>query len=227
MNFPDDFDLETFRKDLLTWWHKNQRSYPWRETRDPYAITIAEVLLHRTRADQVVPTYLEFLKKYPSVRQLAKACIEEIQALVYPLGLRWRVDLLSKMAQDLHSRFNDQIPSKREELESLPGISHYIATAVRCFAFGYPDALLDTNTVRIVGRLLDIPVTDGSRRSREFRILLETLVDTQHPRLFNFALLDHGALVCRSRSPLCDECPVLQHCCYGRSEVGVNFVRMV
>ena len=227
MNFPDDFDLESFRNDLLAWWHRNKRSYPWRDTRDPYAITIAEVLLHRTRADQVVPTYLEFLKKFPSVRQFAKACIEEIQALVYPLGLRWRVDLLHKMAQELHSRFNDRIPTKREELESLPGISHYIATAVRCFAFGYPDALLDTNTVRIIGRLLEIPVTDGSRRSKEFRVLLETLVDTQYPREFNFALLDHGALICRSRNPLCGECPVLQHCCYGRSEVGVSIVRMV
>ena len=189
MVFPGDFNLKTFRKDLLAWWNENKRNYPWRETRDPYAITIAEVLLHRTRADQVVPTYREFLKKYPSVSQLEKASIEELAALIYPLGLHWRVDLLYDMAHELHSRFEDQIPTEREDLESLPGISHYIATAIRCFAYGYPDALLDTNTVRICGRLLDIPVTDGSRRSERFRNLLETLVDTEHPRKFNFALL--------------------------------------
>ena len=227
MNLFDDFDLVTFRRDLIAWWNKNKRSYPWRETRDPYAIAIAEVLLHRTRADQVVPTYKEFLEKYPSVSQLAKASIEELQTLVYPLGLHWRVDLLYNMAQELHSRFNDQIPVKRGDLESLPGVSHYIATAIRCFAYGYPDALLDTNTVRIIGRLLNIPVTDGSRRSKEFRNPLETLIDPQHPRRCNFALLDHGALICRSRNPLCNECPVLQHCCFGRGKLGANHARMV
>ena len=220
MNFPDNFDLRTFRKDLLAWWKENNRNYPWRETRDPYSIAIAEVLLHRTRADQVVPTYQKFLEKYPSVSQLAKASIEKLAALIYPLGLHWRVDLLYDMAQELHSRFGDQIPTDREDLESLPGVSHYIATAIRCFAYGYPDALLDTNTVRICGRLLDIPVTDGSRRSKKFRKLLETLVDTKHPRKFNFALLDHGALICHSRNPLCNECSVKQHCCYGKSRLG-------
>ena len=187
---------------------------------DTSLIAIAEVLLHRTRADQVVPTYQEFLEKYPSVSQLAKASVEELAALIYPLGLHWRVDLLYDMAQELHSRFGDQIPTEREALESLSGVSHYIATAIRCFAYGYPDALLDTNTVRICGRLLDIPVTDGSRRSKKFRNLLEILVDTKHPRKFNFALLDHGALICGSRNPLCNECSVKQHCCYGKSRLG-------
>ena len=227
MSLSDDFDLKTFHKDLLYWWNKSKRSYPWRETRDPYAIAIAEVLLHRTRADQVVTTYKKFLEQYPSVSQLAKASIEELQNLVYPLGLRWRVALLYNMAQELHSRFNDQIPCKREDLESLPGVSHYIATAIRCFAYGYADALLDTNTVRIVGRLTNIPVTDGSRRSKAFRVQLETLVDTHHPRRYNYALLDLGALICRSRNPLCEQCPVLQHCCYGTGKLGVNRGRLV
>lgn len=218
MTFPDNFDLESFRKDLLAWWSENKREFPWRETRDPYAIAIAEVLLHRTRADQVVPTYQEFLTKYPSISYLAKASIEELRELIHPLGLHWRVDLLYNMAQELQSRFEDEIPDNREDLESLPGVSHYIATAIRCFAFGYPDALLDTNTVRICGRLLGIPVNDGSRRSGRFRKLLEALVDTRHPRKFNYALLDHGALVCRSRAPLCNECLAEDYCSYARSK---------
>ena len=220
MNFPNQFDMESFRKDLLAWWKESKRSYPWRETRDPYAIAIAEVLLHRTRADQVVPTYQEFLTTYPSVSHLAKASIEDLKALLHPLGLHWRVALLHNMAQLLHLRFGDLIPAKREDLESLPGVSHYIATAIRCFAYGYPDALLDTNTVRICGRLLGLTVTDGSRRSGKFRKLLEALVDTKHPREFNYALLDHGALICRSRNPRCNECSVNQHCCYGRRTLG-------
>ena len=218
-SFPN-FDLVSFRKDLLAWWEENRRVYPWRETRDPYQVLVAEVLLHRTRADQVVPICHQFLDIYPSVSELAKASVEELGDLIQPLGLHWRVELLFNMAQELHTRFDDQIPTEREDLESLPGVSHYIATAVRCFACGYPDALLDTNTVRICGRLWAIPVTDGSRRSKKFRNLLETLVDPDHPGDFNFALLDHGALICRSRNPLCKECPVRKYCCYGKSMAG-------
>ena len=226
MSFPNDFKLGLFHKDLLSWWSENKRDYPWRETQDPYAITIAEVLLHRTRADQVVPTYSRFLEQYPTVSHLAKASIEELRNLVYPLGLHWRVDLLYSMAQKLHSGFNDKIPENREDLESLPGVSHYIATAIRCFAYGYPDALLDTNTVRITGRLLNIPVTDGSRRSAKFRNLLETLVDSKHPRECNYALLDHGALICRRRNPVCNECPIKQHCFYGSNTPEGNRDRL-
>ena len=220
MDFFDNFGLVSFRKDLLAWWEENRRSYPWRETRDPYQILVAEVLLHRTRADHVVPVYHQFLDTYPSVSELAKASVDQLGDLIQPLGLHWRVELLFNMAQELHVRFDDQIPTERENLESLPGVSHYISTAVRCFAYGYPDALLDTNTVRICGRILDIPVTDGSRRSKKFRNLLENLVDPDRPGDFNFALLDHGALICRSRTPLCKECPVRKHCYYGKSMSG-------
>ena len=220
MDFFDNFDLVSFRKDLLAWWEENKRPYPWRETRDPYQILVAEVLLHRTRADHVVSVYHQFLDTYPSVSELAKASVDELGDLIQPLGLHWRVELLFNMAQELHARFDDQIPTEREDFESLPGVSHYISTAVRCFAYGYPDALLDTNTVRICGRILDIPVTDGSRRSKKFRNLLENLVDPDRPGDFNFALLDHGALICRSRTPLCKECPVRKHCYYGKSMSG-------
>ena len=220
MDLFENFDLVSFRRDLFAWWKVNRRLYPWRETRDPYQVIIAEVLLHRTRADQVVPVYLEFLKRYPSVSELAKASAEEIGNLIQSLGLHWRVEMLHDMAQQLHTRFNDQVPTEREDLESLPGVSHYIATAVRCFAYKYTDALLDTNTVRICGRLLGIPVTDGSRRSKKFRNLMENLLDPDHPRDFNFALLDHGALICRSRNPLCHKCPVRTHCSCGNNMSG-------
>ena len=134
MDLFESFDLVSFRKDLFAWWKVNRRLYPWRATRDPYQVIIAEVLLHRTRADQVVSVYLEFLKRYPSVSELAKASAEEIGNLIQSLGLHWRVEMLHGMAQQLHTRFNDQVPTEREDLESLPGVSHYIATAVRCFA---------------------------------------------------------------------------------------------
>ena len=215
---PEGFACGAFRKRLLEWWESGKRNYPWRETRNPYDILIAEVLLHRTRADQVVPVYQQFLQQYPSVSDVARASAGAIGKIIKPLGLHWRIELLHDMARELHERFGGKIPQDREGLESLPGISHYIATAVRCFAFGYPDALLDTNTVRISGRLFGLQVNDGSRRNKSFRVLLENLVDPGNPRDSNYALLDLGALICRSRNPLCPECPVSGFCRYGMQD---------
>jgi len=223
MDLIHGFDSYTFRALLLNWWANNKRKYPWRETRDPYRLLIVEVLLHRTRADQVAPIYLELLQKFPSPKELAEASLKELGELLEPLGLFWRIKLLHDMANELVSRLGSKIPKDRNELESLPGVGHYIAAAVRCFAYGYPEALLDTNTVRICGRVFGIPVTDGSRRSKRFRELLEALVDPQHPREFNFALIDHGALICRSRTPLCSKCYIKQICAYGRGIGGTAF----
>lgn len=220
MEMLQGFDVEPFRRSLLAWWQENRRDYPWRNTRNPYEILVAEVLLHRTRADQVVPVYRAFLEKFPTPQKLAGASLNELEELTNPLGLFWRIELLHKMAKDLVSRFEGKVPESREILESLPGVSHYIATAVRCFAYGCPDAILDTNTVRICGRLFGLKVNDGSRRNKKFRKILEKLIKPQQPREFNYALVDHGALVCRSRNPLCSECPVSQQCVYARSVFG-------
>jgi A/G-specific adenine glycosylase len=214
---PSPINIQLFRDGIIQWWEENKRDFPWRYTRDPYRILAAEVLLHRTRADQVAPVYQSFLDRFPSVNELALASSEEIRNEIKTLGLFWRIDLMREMAQELVSRFDGNIPSEKDELESLPGVSHYIATAVRCFAYRYPDAILDTNTVRICGRFLGIPVTDGSRRSKKFRGILEKLVDPEHPRSFNFAMIDLGALVCKSRNPSCSECPVKQQCFYWNS----------
>jgi A/G-specific adenine glycosylase len=213
--FLHDFDIATFRIDLLSWWQLNRRKFPWREVRDPYKVLIAEILLHRTRADQVVPVYRDFIEQFPAINFIARASVDELMEIMKPLGLYWRVELLREMAQQLISRFDGSIPQEKKALESLPGISHYIASALRCFAYGYADALLDTNTVRICGRLLSIPVTDGSRRSKKFREIIETLVDPDRPHEFNYALIDHGALVCRSRNPICVDCSVRRQCSFG------------
>ena len=209
--------VDAFRKDLLNWWTTNKREYPWRKTRDPYSVLIAEVLLHRTRADQVAPVYKDFLEKFPNISEVKHSSVEELTSVMKPLGLFWRIGLLKEMAAQICARFDGKVPQNREDLESLPGVSHYIATAVRCFAFGCADALLDTNTVRIAGRILGIQTTDGSRRSKKFRDILDGFMDRDHPREFNFALIDFGALVCRSRSPLCNDCLFNKYCQCNRS----------
>ncbi len=211
------FPVDDMRLNLLRWWSHGKRHYPWRKTEDPYKVLIAEVLLHRTSADQVVPLYETFVERFSDVGSLATSSPDELTQLFRSAGLHWRWRLLHAMAAQLEEEFNGQIPEDLEILISLPGVSHYIASAVRCFAFGKPDVILDTNTVRVVGRLFKLAVTDSSRRSRRFRTLLEQLIDREHPREFNHALIDLAAQICRSKTPLHDECPLEEFCQYHRA----------
>jgi len=203
-----------FSEKLLGWWKERHRDFPWRNTRDTYQTLISEVLLHRTKAEQVVSVYKVFLKKYPTMKLLSTAPISDVKRILHPLGLHWRTELLHQMAKEITQKYDGKIPTEKEELESLPGISHYIASAVRCFSLGYPEALLDTNTVRVLGRFFGIRVTDSSRRSQRFTQLHLSLIDTKHPRQFNYAMIDLGALVCKPKNPLCNICPLSKMCKY-------------
>ena len=212
-----DFPANDVRRDLLQWWDRGKRYYPWRETQDPYKVLVAEVLLHRTRANQVVPLYEAFVQHFADIRTLAQSSPDELTGLFRSAGLHWRWKLLHAMAVQLEGNFDGQIPEDFEILVSLPGVSHYIASAVRCFAFGKPDVILDTNTVRVIGRLLGLTVTDSSRRSRQFRTMLEKLIDREHPREFNFALIDFAAQICKGGNPLHTECRLQNYCWYYRT----------
>ncbi|MFC2016893.1 DNA-binding protein [Chloroflexota bacterium] len=221
----DGFPVENLRSDLLKWWSLGKRHFPWRETRDPYKILIAETLLHRTRAHQVVPLYELFLKRFPNVQTLAKSTPSELTELIHSAGLHWRWKLLHSLVVEINIRFQGQIPDAFEDLTSLPGVSHYIASALRCFAFGYPEAILDTNTVRVTGRLLGLPVNDSSRRSKLFRAILQSLLDPLKHREFNFALIDFAAAVCKAKIPLCINCPLSAYCLFysHSTKVDVNY----
>jgi A/G-specific adenine glycosylase len=210
------FDTEKFRENLLRWWKENGRSFPWRNTRNSYHILVSEILLHRTKADQVVPVYNRFIEAFPTVRDLASAKSEDVKRLLRPLGLFWRNELISRMAQEIVTRFHGEIPSAKQDLESLPGVSHYIAAAIRCFGRGDAEPLLDTNTVRIIGRVFGVRVTDASRRNNRFRQLYRALIDSVYPREFNYAMIDLGALICTPKNPKCTVCPVNRHCTFGR-----------
>jgi A/G-specific adenine glycosylase len=211
--FVSEGDVMAFRRTIIAWGREHFRPFPWRFTADPYRILMAEVMLHRTRAAQVVPVYSKFVGSYPDVPALARATGEELYKTLYPLGLRWRVALIYEMATHLAGRFNGSVPVEKEALLSLPGISDYIASAVRCFAWGYPDFLADTNTVRVVGRMFGLKIRDSSRRNSRFRNILAALVDMEYPRLYNYALLDVADRICvKKRPPECNVCPVAKWC---------------
>lgn len=211
-----EVDAEAFRKALVDWGREHFRSFPWRLTTDPYHILMAEVMLHRTQATQVVPVYERFVERYPDVPSLARATKKDLHDILYSLGLHWRIDLVYEMAAELMGRFEGKIPESREDLLSLPGVSEYIAGAVRCFAWNLPEPLLDTNTVRVVGRVFGLEIKDSSRRNRHFRELITALVDLDKPRGYSYALLDLANEVCMKRQPPeCFRCPMREQCVYG------------
>ncbi len=203
-----------FAINLDKWWQSNKRQFPWRATKVPYEILVAEILLHRTRAEQVAKVYLNFLNSFPTISCLAEANLLEIQARLKGLGLNWRIELLHKMAQEIVKQYSGKIPKTKEELKSLQGISDYIASATVCFAFNKSEPLLDTNIVRIIGRVFAVKVTDSSRRSNHFKELYQTINSRENPRDFAFAMIDLGALVCLPNRPMCNSCPVKDMCAY-------------
>lgn len=209
-------DPAPFRRALIAWGCDNYRVFPWRQTHDAYRLLIAEIMLHRTQAIQVVPVYLRFVARYPDLATLATADRGTMNDLLYSLGLRWRIDLIYDMVVNLMSRFHGLVPRDKAELLSLPGVSNYIASAVRCFAWDIPDSLIDTNTVRVIGRVFGLDIRESSRRNTLFRTLISALVDPGHPRAYNYALLDLADQICtKKRPPLCTECPVVSYCVYG------------
>jgi len=200
---------------LFSWWKYNRKSYPWRWEKDPYRILIAELFLHRTQTPQAEKVYRDFISRFPDIHSLSDADENEIHTILTPLGLNWRIRKIINILNILRNL--KKIPDKYEELESLPGVGNYIASATLVFAHNRPLPLLDTNTVRVAGRLLGMKITDSSRRSKNFREAIQAIMDKENPRDFFYALIDLGQQVCRARNPDCCSCPLQNICKYSIS----------
>ncbi|MGZ4249141.1 MAG: DNA cytosine methyltransferase [Solirubrobacteraceae bacterium] len=204
------------RAQLMAWHGAHRRRYPWREhEREPWHALMAELCLQRTRADQVVHVYEALLRIGPTPRAL----LDRADALevMRSLGLRERSETILKVARALVDLFDGEVPDTDFELRTLPGVGDYVAQAVLCFGFGRRSVLLDTNTMRIVGRVYG---HDESRRW-QLRLDLHQLAGASGPDAeFNHALLDLGALVCRPSTPRCDLCPLRGRCVAGTGAIA-------
>lgn len=205
-------DLPVLRRAILDWAAVSSRSFPWRQTSNPFHILIAEMMLQRTQARQVVPVYQSFITNYPDASLLANASADSITQSLYSLGLAWRVPTFQALARTLVEDHGGQVPDKYHALKKLPGVGDYVAAAVCCFAFGQAIILADTNTVRVAGRIFGLPIHTESRRRKPVRRLLEQMLDRNQPRAFNLALLDLAALICLPANPRCSNCPVRAFC---------------
>jgi A/G-specific adenine glycosylase len=193
---------------LMDWYRKNAREYPWRKNRTPYRILIAEIMLQRTKADQVAPVYLSFLKEFPDPERLRQASKEEIMKYFSKLGLIRRAGLVELLGKELLARFEGKIPRNREDLMSLPSVGEYMADAVLCFAFDEDVAVVDSNVCRIIGRIFDLKAKGEARRDAQFRQAVNGVLPSGKAKEFNWAIIDLGALICTPRNPSCNLCPL-------------------
>jgi A/G-specific adenine glycosylase len=202
-----------FRRALLAAYRRGARDLPWRRTREPYRIWLAEIMLQQTRVETVVPYYKRFLEAFPTMGDLAAAREDRVLKLWEGLGYYSRARNLHRAAKEIVKRWGGEIPRTAAELESLPGIGRYTAGAVASIAFGERAPVVDGNVKRVLARVfairdsIDAPATVG-RLWEAAAVLLAP----RDPGAFNQALMEHGARLCVPRHPRCGRCPVRQLC---------------
>jgi len=186
---------------LLDWYDRVRRPLPWRETRDPYALLVSEVMLQQTQALRVVPYYEAFLARFPDAAALAGAPVRDVLAAWSGLGYNRRALALQAAARAVTER------GWPEDLTELPGVGPYTAAAVGSFAWDRQVAAVDTNVRRVIERHDGVRRPPGSLAARAGELLPRGRAAT-----FNQAMMELGATVCRPRAPRCDECPVRCGC---------------
>ena len=202
--------LARSRDALLDWYEPRRGTYPWRCSRDPYRILVSELMLQQTQAPRVVPAYSAFLRRFPSLRSLARAPRRDVLLAWEGLGYNRRAVALSEAVRAIVRDHAGRVPADPTTLRALPGVGAYTAAAVASIAFGAPVAAIDTNVRRIVGRVFDATEDVTPARVRE---LAEAWLDHRDPGAWNQALMDLGREVCRP-SPRCDVCPLGRSCAF-------------
>lgn len=208
-------NVRAFRVRLLRWFDENAKAYPWRETKDPWAILVSEIMLQQTTVASVLANrrFEKFLAEFPDIEAISRAPEAKILRAWEGLGYYNRVRNLQKAAQAVLVNFGGIFPLDARTLETLPGIGRYTAGAVSSFAFDQPAPIVDGNIARVLSRILDLqePIDATSGQKKIWQYASE-LLDQTAPRLYNSALMELGQTLCTPRSPSCLICPVRDYC---------------
>jgi len=206
-------DLPTLRKNLLIWFAKTKRDFPWRKCTGWYEIFLSEIILQQTQVVQGLPYYQRFITRFPDIYSLANATEDEVLQLWAGLGYYSRAGNLLKTARIIAHDYHGHFPQSMKEALTLPGIGSYSAAAVLSIAFNKPFAVVDGNVIRVLSRLFLIREdTRQSRTHNEIQQRANSLLDPAHPGDFNEALMELGATVCSPQNPSCTNCPLSGFC---------------
>ena len=200
------FAVLELRTSLLAWYSQSGRDLPWRQTRDPYAIWVSEIMLQQTQVKTVLPYFDRWMSQFPTVQALAAADLQQVLKAWEGLGYYARARNLHRAAQVIVQQHNGTFPTELDAVLALPGIGRTTAGGILSTAFNQPLAILDGNVKRVLARLiaLDVPPVKALPR---LWTLSQELVDPNNGRDFNQAFMDLGATVCTPHNPACLVCP--------------------
>src|SRR5208282_3990217 len=205
--------LAKFQEKLLGWFRAHRRELPWRASRNPYRVWVAEVMLQQTRIAAVLPYYDRFLKKFPSVEALAHGREHEVLKLWSGLGYYSRARNLHRAAKEIVARHSSKFPRALDAALALPGIGRYTAAAVLSIGYDVPLAVLDGNVARVLSRLGAIRGDlRAPHRWRRLSRMAQQLLAQRAPGDWNQALMELGETICTPQTPRCPACPVSRWC---------------
>jgi len=206
-------ERKRIREILCRWFIDNQRELPWRKTYHPYQVWIAEIMGQQTQMDRVVDYFNRWMRRYPTVEAVAQASETEILKAWEGLGYYSRARNILKTARLIATKYGGQLPESYATLLSLPGIGPYTAAAIASMSFNQDIPLIDANVERLFSRLVDCAVPVKEKQARElFHKLARKLLPAGEARIFNQALMEFGALVCRPGVPHCSVCLLAGFC---------------
>ena len=215
--------IALFRNEITTWFRTNQREFPWRKpSATSYEQVISEILLKRTQAEMVARFLPSFLITYPSWEVLSSERTDMLEQRLKPLGLAaTRSKALSRLATEIEER-QGEFPKTRKELEKLPGVGPYVASAVLLFCFGEREPLLDTNMARILERVFGPRMLADLRFDPYLRQLSKSIVDVKDSIHVNWGIIDFAALICKRANPRCLSCPLARFCRFVLTQGGTQ-----
>jgi len=198
---------------IMQWYRENKRDLPWRHTNDPYLIWVSEVILQQTRVEQGLAYYHRFVDRFPDIASLARAEEEEVMKIWQGLGYYSRARNMHFSARILYKENQSKFPASYDEIIRMRGIGDYSASAISSIVYSEAHPVVDGNVLRVMARYEGItePVNTAASRKKVKEILKE-YIDKAEPGIFNQALMELGALICKPKQPLCAKCPIMKEC---------------
>ncbi|MEO6868269.1 MAG: A/G-specific adenine glycosylase [Ginsengibacter sp.] len=214
--------IDEFFTNTLMQWHNrfNNRQMPWKGEKDPYKIWLSEIILQQTRVEQGLAYFEKFISTFPSIHDLAAAPDEKVYKLWEGLGYYSRCANLLITAREIIKTRNGAFPKTFDEVIALKGVGNYTASAIMSFAYNKPYAVVDGNVFRVLSRFFGIkkPI-DSTEGKKYFAELSARLIHKKKPALYNQAIMDFGAVICKPALPLCDQCILNTHCIAYQSHI--------
>ena len=213
--------MSSLHQPVLSWYKKNKRDLPWRNT-DAWGVLVSEIMLQQTPVARVLPIYIEWMKRWPKPAALAAATPAQIITAWGRLGYPRRALRLHECAKVISAKYNGRIPDTQSELRELPGIGDYTSAAIIAFAFEGRSLVLDINIRRVFARVIDGVEVPPSAPTKSERNEREKLIPAKNPHVWAAATMELGALICTAKKPKCGQCPLADQCIWRSLDYPVS-----